>query len=135
MKITDIEYTLTVKDALNKIKMNRSQSFIWFPVKNKTGAIFELGGTHESLKMYIPHYENGLPMKYQFNEMVHQNYAISCGNTWEQPNDGINLDEPKFIKYATNKDFREATFIPGSYREVVVIEDKPARLNFVTKKS
>lgn len=136
MKYAEIGNAITVEDALWKIKANipvgkTTPGFIWFTVKNKTGVIFELGGTYDALKMYIPCYdEAGIPVKYSYNEMVHMNFAIACGNTWEHPCDGMNTDEKTFIKIAKTKDFRKAVYERGSQREVVVVQDRPAKITF-----
>lgn len=117
-----------VSDAINEIKSNYGKSFIWFVVVNKTGSIFEIGGTNKSMKMYIPNYNADGSVKSHPNDFIYHNFEIGCGDVYVHPHDGINLEIKKFINAANNTNFHKVSFTPGHSGEIIYTSGKPAKI-------
>jgi len=118
---------IPVMTAISKIKSNNSNAFIWFVVVNKTGSIFEIGGTNKAMKMTIPHYnEDGSVKQNPQNDFIRHNFEISAGEAFVHPVDGVNMEFEKFIKVANKTNFHNVSFTPGHHGEVVYKRDVPA---------
>jgi hypothetical protein len=119
-------------DAVEKIKMNDGQSFIWSPVVGKNDCLFEIGGTnhkgHLVLKAYIPNYDekSGEALFYP-NDFMSTNFAITTGSGLHK-NDGVIVDYEKFISII-KKDVR-CIRRSVKYRQVV---EEVEEVTFVKK--
>lgn len=106
----EIQNAITPLEAIEKVKANTNYQYKWFAVKGKNDCIFEIGGRNYNgfleLKAYIPYFtENGEPVFYPLNDMLHSNFCITYG-TIAHPNDGMTLSLDDFLK-TIKKDVRK----------------------------
>lgn len=98
---------ITLEKAIGNIKSNKDNSYKWYSVKNKKGALIEVGGRNKNkleIKAYIPRFESGNYVVYQ-NGFICSEYSI----------DGEKLEFPSFevefkislLKFLNNIDFRK----------------------------
>ena len=97
MHIDKFKYPISIQEAIEKIKLNSGHYFIWFPVINKKGYKFELGGTSKELRALIPEYNNKQPVVYPLNGYVKTGFYIVVGS-WIHPDDGFTTSEEIFLK-------------------------------------
>ncbi len=112
--------------ALKAIGHNYTSKYEWYNVVNKTGCLFELGGTNKYLKAYIPKFENGDYTTYAQNNMVENEYSLTQGSIEYST---FRVDAKKianyedFINFLDNTDFRIwKPEIKEVYETVVVLK-------------
>ena len=109
MKHTELISTARpFEQCLEDIKRNKDISFKWFAATGKDGCLFEIGGRNRDgleLLAYIPKYdENGIPLIYELNGFVEQEYSFDgYGFYFPRYNIPKTINVVKFIKQT---DFR-----------------------------
>lgn len=105
-----LKEAISIEGAIEKIKLNQSSSFVWFPVKNNKNCYFEIGGRNKvelELKAYIPAYING-SVEIHENGFFKSEYSIDLNNiefpTYRVSHD---LNYEGFIRFLKIKDFRK----------------------------
>jgi len=110
---------ISILEAVELIKSNEEQGYIFIPVKNEHDCLFELGGRNYEgnieFKVCIPKYNNCLPYQAYYvrhgeeksNGFSVQHYSIGCNMSFRVHSmDGFNFDnEDEFINYISNTDF------------------------------
>ncbi len=97
MHIDKFKYPISIQEAIEKIKLNSGHSFIWFPVINKKGYKFELGGKKEQIIASIPEYKNKNIVTNPLNDYSKHHFSIGY-NAFLHPYDGINTSKEKLLK-------------------------------------
>lgn len=115
---------VSIEVALDRIKRNSQTSYEWYPVKNKKGNLFEIGGRNYQgkyeFKAYIPRYKNG-------KHCIHPNgftdslYSIDNQGQIAFPSfyDTHNMNEDELIKFLNNTDFKKHKL---EFEEVELVE-------------
>lgn len=122
MHISNFNNCLTIREALKLIKENNPTIYKWYPVINKQGNKFELGGNSNNIRAIIPEYEiDGNIITYP-NNMSKSLCIIVTKDDYIHPDDGFAIkDENKFIEYLENKDLSKMTHIEEEI-EVITYE-------------
>lgn len=107
--------------AINKVLSNTSNSYDWYPVRNKKKILIEIGGAKGVIKAYIPSFdEKGKYVTYQNGYFKHE-YSVSNNGSIEFPTftDIHNLKDKQFINFLDNTDFKK--YYP-KVQEIDIIE-------------
>lgn len=112
MHISEFKKAIKPSEAIENVLRNINSRFVWFPVVNKKGSKFEIGGCYHNgrleIKASIPFYEeNGEPTVYEINDFLKIQFSICCGTSCH-PNDGLVLPFEEFKKVVENKDFTKS---------------------------
>jgi hypothetical protein len=108
----NLNHTISIDDALSKIKSNNSRGFIWFMVENRKGSKFELGGSSEGrlqLKAYIPDRTPEGEIICYPNDFIKSSNSIGTECNIHL-NDGLNMSEEQFLKTIRNFDHKTHRF-------------------------
>lgn len=111
----------TLDEALEKIKQNTGFSFLWYPVKNKKGFYFEVGGTNRDGKLvykaYIGKIRDGRYIVYP-NGFLDSEYSLDNKGYIEFPNFRDTHKIKDLKKFLDNTDFK--TYRPRVIEKEVV---------------
>jgi hypothetical protein len=112
MHISEFKKAIKPSEAIENVLRNTNSRFVWFPVINKKGSKFEIGGCYHNgrleIKASIPFYEeNGEPKFYKINSYMTTQFSICCGVSIH-PKDGLSLPFEEFKKAVENKDFTKS---------------------------
>lgn len=112
MHISEFKKAIKPSEAIENVLRNKDSRFVWFPVINKKGSKFEIGGCNHNgrleIKASIPFYEeNGEPKPYEINGYLTTQFSICCGIA-THPKDGLSLPFEEFKKAVKNKDFTKS---------------------------
>jgi hypothetical protein len=112
MHISEFKKAIKPSEAIENVLRNTNSRFVWFPVINKKGSKFEIGGCYHNgileIKASIPFYEeNGEPKFYKINSYMTTQFSICCGVAIH-PKDGLSLPFEEFKKAVENKDFTKS---------------------------
>jgi hypothetical protein len=102
LKAISLEY------AISLIKNNNSNSYIWYPVRNKKKILIEVGGMKGDIKAYIPSFDE------KGNYLTHQNgfikHAYGLNNKGKIEYSTFygdhELNEEELIKFLNTTDFK-----------------------------
>lgn len=121
MKIEGFENCLNIDYAIKEIKNNSTTYYRWFPVINKHGNKFELGGNSKELSAEIPEYDfDGNIICYPQNDYSQRKCRITTD--YIHNNDGFSIkDESEFIKFIKNTDLSKIEMIEEEI-EVITYE-------------
>ena len=75
MHISSFKECISVKEALELISRNHTQTYRWYPVDNGL-CKFELGGNNKEIKIYVPEVSNGELVSYP-NQFTHSRYDVT----------------------------------------------------------
>ena len=102
----------SLKLAMEKIKQNNSNSYIWYAVENSKGCPFELGGRNKDgleIKAYIPKFDKQGNMIVHNNTFINSDYSIEIeGVRYSNRNCNFRnvVTNEQLIKYLNKTDFR-----------------------------
>jgi hypothetical protein len=103
---------MSLKVALDQIKSNKSNSYIWCAIENSKGCPFELGGRNKEgleIKAYIPNFDEDKNIVVHNNNFIDSNYSIEIGGI-RYSNRNCNfrkeVSNEQLIKYLNKTDFR-----------------------------
>lgn len=117
--------------AIDKIKQNNSDSFYWYPVKNKAGSIIEVGGRNKDrleIKVYVPEYNSGKIKIYE-NGFIEHAYSLSTNGQIDFPNfyDFHDMEQEEFLKFINETNFKK--YKP----KIEIVEEKIINQHFRVK--
>ena len=126
MHISEFKKAIKPSEAIENVLRNTNSRFVWFPVINKKGSKFEIGGCYHNgrleIKASIPFYkENGEPTVYEINNFLKIQFSICCGIA-THPKDGLSLPFEEFKKAVKNKDFTKSKKVLKERVEQRIIE-------------
>lgn len=121
MNIKAFENCSNIDYAIKEIKSNYTTYFKWFPVINKHGNKFELGGTNKTLSAIIPEYDyDGNIVCYPQNNYSQTKCRITTD--YIHNNDGFSIsDKLKFIEFIENNDLSKIEMVEEEI-EVITYE-------------